>query len=427
MTAVLIDLRVRPIWSTPELPDCDLVAVQARARGLDGVALLSQDRPLALGDLSVLTAATGVQFFAGVELSTTAGTLLCFPRQLGGWFAEAGWQSLAQGEPGTAGRYPAEAVVQAFVERGGAVVGLPEAEGYRPPAGVSGLLVLGGEAIRLDEEAVRTAQTGRLACLGGTGASPEDAWFGSTATVFASPPADQEGLIDGIRSGRAWPAEIGWTVPIQAAVAKQPTSEAAEAGVPARSAPPAEPRPERKPRERQREIKEAPAATEAVAPRGRTKKQPGRYDVPERPGDNRGNRLNRDELLRALYMPPTADENQPANDPIALFYGVETRRQNRYRDRADTELDRLLNGNRAKGPDPNVMAMPNFEETRGDRQPIHVLFAPSEEQHDLEDSIALRFALSHVRRNEDGTLILQGNPLDRGRMPQRGRQQRRRR
>ncbi|MBI5607915.1 MAG: hypothetical protein HY902_03440, partial [Deltaproteobacteria bacterium] len=229
----------------------------------------------------------------------------------------------------------------------------------------------------------------------------------------------QATLVEGLRAGRAWPAELGWVAPSPRRAAP-PVAEASGDSPP----PPSEARHERQPRERTREV----PAKEAPAPRAKpAKKVPSRYDAQERPGDNRGNRMNRDELLQALCMPANAEDIQPTHDPVAIIYGIDNRRQQRHRDRNDVDLDRLVNGNRAKGPDPNIMAMPSFEELRNDRQPISTLFAQSEERHDLEDSIALRFALSHVRREEDGTLTLQGNPLDRGRMSQRGRQQRRRR
>ncbi len=417
VSAVLIDLRARPVWSANDSADFELLAVQAQARGLDGLAVLGDDRAIVPPDLAELSAATGVRFFVGVELACDDGPLLCFPQQAQGWFAEQGWRALGDAP------YRAEAVVQAFAEQGGAVVAVPvagDAE-WRAVRGAVAVLALGGAEHCLDEAALRTAQVARLACVGGSGATPADAWFGSVATVFATPPADQAALVDGLRAGRAWPAEIGFTPPAP----RRAATPAAEAiSEPDMRAQTNEPRQERQPRERSREV----APKEAVAVRGAKTKRPAtRFDPQERPGDNRGNRMNRDELLQALCMPANAEDIQPTHDPVAIIYGIDSRRQQRHRDRNDLDLDRLVNGNRAKGPDPNIMAMPMFEELRNDRQPISTLFAQSEERHDLEDSIALRFALSHVRREEDGTLTLQGNPLDRGRMSQRGRPQRRRR
>ncbi len=389
--------------------------MQAQARGLDGLAILAEGRAVVPPDLAELSAATGVRFFVGVELASDAGPLLCFPQQAAGWFAEQGWQSLGDAP------YRAEAVVQAFAEQGGAVIAVPvagEAE-WRPVRGAAAVLALGGAQHQIDEGALRVAQAGRLACVAGSAATPADSWFGAVATVFATPPADQATLVEGLRAGRAWPAELGWTPPAPRRAAP-PAAEPAGESAPA----PGEARHERQPRERTREM----PAKETPTPRAKpVKKTPSRYDALERPGDNRGNRMNRDELLQALCMPANAEDIQPTHDPVAIIYGIDNRRQQRHRDRNDVDLDRLVNGNRSKGPDPNIMAMPSFEELRNDRQPISTLFAQSEERHDLEDSIALRFALSHVRREEDGTLTLQGNPLDRGRMSQRGRQQRRRR
>ena len=464
--AVLIDLHVRPLWAQPGSVDTELVAVQARDRGLDGVLIAALDAPLTFGDTTELARDTGVDLFCGVELVTDCGVLVCIPRSVDAWYTSAGWQQLrsdAADEP----RYAAARVIGEFVARGGVAIAVPQestAEGsaWSVPIGVAAVAALTGLQGRLNEGAARLAHRARIASVGGSGCEPGDSQFGRAATLFASPVSSQESLVDGLRSARAWPVEIG--VSVQRKSSLGPESRRAAGGDKSRpdrqlealaradggEGTPADrqlggddPPPERAGRHGPKPHPESSRAHSesgrahsesgrahsesgrahsesgrahsesgrAHSESGRSAREPtvkplaaakparGRHDAPERPGDNRGNRLNRDEILRGLWTPVHGDEVQPSADPVAMMYGVESRRQHRRRDYNDLDLDRTYNGNRARGSDPNIMALPSFDEMRPDRQQIQVLFAPNEEKHDLEDSVALRFALAGLRRS----------------------------
>lgn len=395
MIPALIDLHVRPLRTDAGDLDALHIAEQARDRGLDGVAVLALDEPLST--LDDAAAATGVQLFVGVELPTERGLLLCYPRAADDWFRGAGWRTLAK----TDGAYASDAVVKAFSERGGAVVAMPAAD-VEPAAGVHGLLVAEST---LDEQAVAVAQTARLACVGGSGAVVDGEHFGSVATVFASPPTGQEALVDGLRSGRAWPVEIG-------------TPELAELTRAAQA-----PRPAQAParsysetvdlRTPQRAGGRDLPATGREGPSGPAQQRPRpKLDPQERPGDNRGNRLNRDEVRRIADV--VLDDTQPTFDPVAVMYGLDARKVHRFAHKTDDELDRL-NGNRARGADTNVMLMPSFDELRQERQRINLLFARTEEDSQLEDSISLRFALAHFGDDEDALADLPAAPMARRR------------
>ncbi len=395
MTAVLIDMLVHPLWVAPGQLDAETLGVQARARGLDGLAVVGEDVALDLTTAQAAAASAGVHLFNGVALHTDGGRVVAYPRQVDAWFLQGGWRESAHRDEGDLRIYEAASLLPLLAAHGAVIIAFADDEDGKIPQGASGVWVLGGANGRgLAETTARQAQVQRMACVGGTDGAATEARFGTAATVFAAAPADQHALAEALQSGRCWPAEIGFVAARPAAAPARDATTAAE---------PRAPRPE-------------PAKGADSSKAKQPKKPAGRYDVAERPGDNRGNRLNREEVLRALWLPSAPQEEaQPSADPIAIMYGLDGRKQQRYRDKSDVELDRLVNGNRAKGADPNIMAMPNFDEMRHDRVQIHLLFAPSEEQHDLEDSIALRFALSHVRRADDGTLMLQGNPLDRGR------------
>lgn len=393
MIPALIDLHVRPLRTDAGDLDTLLIAEQARDRGLDGVAVMALDEPLSTLDAD--SAATGVQLFVGVELPTDRGLLLCYPRAADEWFRSAGWRTLAKND----GLYAADAVVKAFSERGGAVVAMPAVD-VEPAGGVHGLLVA---ETTLDEQAVAVAQTTRVACVGGSGATVDGEHFGSVATVFASPPTGQEALVDGLRSGRAWPVEIG-------------TPELAEL---TRAAHP--PRPAQAPGRSHSETVDLrtpprPGGREQFAASregGSLQQRPRpKLDPQERPGDNRGNRLNRDEVRRIADI--VLDDTQPTFDPVAVMYGLDARKVHRFAHKTDDELDRL-NGNRARGADTNVMLMPSFDELRQERQRINLLFARTEEDSQLEDSISLRFALAHFGDDEDALADLPAAPMARRR------------
>lgn len=434
MTPALIDLHVRPVLNESGQQDAELLAVQARDHGLDGLAVIALDEAVTLTDTAELSRATGVQLFAGVELTTDAGRLVCFPRAVDAWYTSAGWRTLPRA--GTSSAYDAESVVRAFAERGGAVVAIASAfEGDAParPAGLCALDVTsmdsGGAgddeeaepdilAGGLDDAALQSAFAGRLACVAGSRAVPGEARFGTVATVFASPPTSQESLVEGLRSGRVWPVEIGapWAdaalQPRRAPMSQPSAPPAAPA-----YAPPAQAQPSYT----------APTAQHSERPQRQsaTHRKSGRYwDPLERPGDARGNRLNR-EALRRRIAPLTDEGDQPAFDPVAAMYGLDGRKFLRFSGKSDLELDRI-NGNRAKGPDPNVMVLPAFDELRQERQHVNLLFCQTEEEDDEEDSISLTIALSYFH-DEDGQPNRDFSQIPTGNHGRGGQQQQRRR
>lgn len=428
MIPALIDLHVRPVRNEAGQHDAELLAVQARDHGLDGLAVIGHDEPVSLGDTAELSRATGVMLFSGVELATDAGRLVCFPRALDDWYAQGGWKSLPRAGSSTA--YAADAVVKAFADRGGAVVsiaGVFDGEAPERPAGLAALDVTsdGGRAAdgedgeedpagSLQDRALAEALSARLACVAGSRATPGEARFGAVATVFASPPASQESLVDGLRSGRVWPVEIG--APWADAALQPRRAPTPNAPAPAASTQQSAPATTAElPRDNDRSQRQA---------HGPLHRKGGRYwDPLERPGDARGNRLNRDALRRRM-MPVSDEGSQPAFDPVAAMYGLDGRKFLRHVGKSDIELDRI-NGNRAKGPDTNIMVLPAFDELRQERQSVNLLYCQTEEEDDEEDSISLAYALSYFH-DEDGQPTRDLSQIPTGNSG-RGQQQRRRR
>ncbi len=427
MIPALIDLHVRPTLNEFGHQDVELLAVQARDHGLDGVVVIGSDAAVELGETATISQATGVQVFTGVELATDHGLLLCYPRQIDDWFKQSGWRVLPRSEASAEasdGVYQAADIVKAFAERGGAVIGLPLINGHdpaAPPAGLAGIVVTG---VNVDDRTVAMAQTARLACVGASAATPGQERFGKVATVFAAPPMTQEAMVDGLRSGRVWPAEIGAVLVVTKAQAPAPAPQA-------QAAAPAQPQAARRQdrQDRQAAPQHAPGpnalqppgpqatngqqafASEAREPRARPqppapKPRAPKADPFERPGDNRGNRLNQNDVRRKIAP---SEDLQPSFDPVASMFGLDGRKIRHWHNKTDVELDRI-NGNRNKGPDPNVMVMPAFDELRQERQHISLLFSGTHDEDHLDDSVALRFALSHFRRGDDGQVAQRDLP-----------------
>lgn len=404
MIPALIDLHVRPLLDEEGRQDIELLAVQARDHGLDGIVIVGRDVAVDLGDTVALTEATGVRLFSGVQIESDIGPLLCLPRQVDAWFRDATWRGVAHDDSEGRVVYRAQELVQAFTERGGTVVVPARAPddgdaavargGAAQPAGLSAVVVTGTlSQTAIDDRAVQSAQDARLACVGASASRPGEERFGAVATLFAAPPTSQENLVEGLRSGRVWPVEIGAAVQ-QRVVAPQPQPRKAERALPVDGA-------EGAPEGVEGRGDDA-AARQARAERVREPKAPrpekvrAKVDPFERPGDNRGNRLNREEVRRLVTMPVLMDDIQPTIDPVAVMYGLENRRVLRNSNKSDAEIDRI-NGNRARGPDPNVMVIPQFDELRAERQHVSLLFCQPDEDRSVEDSIALRFALAHYK------------------------------
>ena len=403
MIPALIDLHVRPLLDEEGRQDIELLAIQARDHGLDGIVIVGRDAAVDLGDTGAVTEATGVRVFSGVQIESDVGPLLCLPRQVDAWFRDAAWRGVAHEDSDGRTIYRAQELVQAFTERGGAVVVAARApddaeptgarEGVVQPTGLSAVVVTGTPAqTSIDDRAVQSAQDARLACVGGSASRPGEERFGAVATLFAAPPTSQENLVEGLRSGRVWPVEIGAAVQQRVAAPAPPPRKAerplaAEGGDAALEV--AEGRGDDASRQARIERVREPKAP-------RPEKVRAKVDPFERPGDNRGNRLNREEVRRLVTMPVLMDDIQPTIDPVAVMYGLENRRVLRNSNKSDAEIDRI-NGNRARGPDPNVMVIPQFDELRAERQHVSLLFCQPDEDRSVEDSIALRFALAHYK------------------------------
>ena len=380
MVPALIDLHVRPTLAEGASLDLLAMAKVAREQGLNGMVVFGLDAPLDLATAAAATEETGVSIYTGVELDTDVGRILCLPAEIDGWFRAGSWQELANGAgPGV---YPCAAIVEAFAGRGGAVVvaqpfdrdlAHPCAEAaFAATAGLTAVIVASDPRHAVsNERAVTAARAAKLSCVAGSAAAPGAPQFGKVATFFATPPATQAQLVQGLRRGRVWPVEIGYKAATSARASER--TRASTAGDADGS--------EKKARE----------------PVKRTSRRRRGADE-----DNRGNRLDLKRLDRPIRS--QYDARQPDFDPIARLYGIDIRRANplvHLNHMSDDELDRI-NGNRNRGADPNVMSRPDFGELRAERHHISLLLKTIDpHRHDVQDSIAMRFALEGV--SDDAT------------------------
>ena len=373
VNAALIDLHVRAGQEGPL--DLTTLLQSASTSGLDGVLVVGE------GVAPRLTAASEgeqppVQVYCAVELDSELGRLVCVPGVIDTWFTEGGWNELPKGDNGFEGA----ALIDAFNQRGGTVfVAQPfdrdlshdcREDAFVGHEGLSAVVVTSSPRhTTSNERAAAAAITAKLPGAGGSASPPGGPRFGSVATLFPKAPLNQSGLISGLKSGRFWPVEITGTARRKVAEAK--------------------PRVVAEPRER--------AAAQPTKPDVKLKKR-GRKSKE----DNRGNELNLVRATRPVNNP--YDSRQPDLDPIARLYGLHDRRDQRHAGRSDVELDRV-DGNRARGPDANVMRPADFRELRAERQHVNLLLQTIDTQRQLNrESIALRFAIASVggdTTNED--------------------------
>lgn len=401
MNPALIDLHVRLADGRSTAP-ADLAAAALEA-GLDGLLVVGRDLapPIACGE------ADGVALFCGVEIDSDVGRLVCVPAVDDDWFRNAGWRALHDGESG----YASAAIVSAFAERGGAVlVAQPFDRDLDHPAceeaftatpGFAGVIVTSSPRHSTSNDRALVAARGAgLPGVGGSASGPGDERFGGVATVFAEPPVDQATLAAALRSGRLWPAEIV-ALPPALEDGDDEGDDEGEAPVAAANGNVATTTSVRKAERATARSGNRKEGAEPAAPRKADKPEKAerantRQRKTERE-DNRGNRLD-----PALLRKPAAnafDERQPEMDPIARLYGHGDRRpEGRLSHLSDAELDRI-NGNRARGPDPNVMVSFDFREMRAERAHVNLLLEVIAGQtNDERDSLALRFAMNALQR-----------------------------
>ncbi len=375
MVPTLIDLHVRPTVGEDGALDLAELANAARSQGLDGLVLFGLDAALDLSAAEDVTRDTGVRFFAGVELDTEVGRVLCLPGEPDQWYRDNSWRELANGAgPGS---YPSAALVESFGARGGVVMMAqpfdrdlehPCAEAaFAATTGLVAVVVASNPRHAMsNERAVSAARGAKLACVAGSASAPGAEAFGRVATLFSKPPTSQTILIETLKTGRVWPAELGY----QAATDRSKGSG--------------------KGRDRSGQNKE---------PKSREQGKRGRRRRGD--DDNRGNRLDvgRADGPKHNHF----DDRQPDFDPIARLYGRDARRDNptgHHNHLSDEELDRV-NGNRNRGADPNVMTRPDFSELRAERHHIGLLMKTIDpHRHEQGDSVAMRFALAALGTGE---------------------------
>ena len=361
MNATLIDLHVRPQGGDDDAVDVSAWSEKAKDAGIDGLVIVGHDAPPQWSG-----EADGISVYAGVEVDTDVGRLLCYPREIDEWFESGGWQQVEKTNGSGPEVYVGEQLVSAFASRGGAVVvAQPYDRDLDHPCGedrftgqkgLSAVVVTSSPRhTTSNERASAAANVAKLPGVGGSASQPGEDRFGAVATLFLRPPRDQRGLVEGLKSGRVWPIEIGPEV-----TSSKKTDN--------------------------KKVKEERETESRDDNRSKRKRRTKGGD------DDRGNRL---DLTLTAHKPQDNpfDRNQPDLDPIAKLYGIDGRKANRldrYAHMSDDELDRI-NGNRERGADTNVMVSPDFRELRAERQHVNLLLRTIE-RNDRDDSIALRFA-----------------------------------
>lgn len=384
MSGAIIDVHVRLSAGAP-LTSAELAAA-ARQVGLDGMVVVGHDLPPAAEGGVV----DGVLICCGVELDSTIGRLICIPAQEDPWFRAAGWRSHYDAEVG----YDAAEIIAAFRERGGAVVlahpfddGLghvARADAFVGVPGLSAMVVTSSpDHAALNERAAAAARAAGVVAVGGSADAPLGPRFGSSLTLLVEVPEDAAALVRALGDGRLWPLE---SVAVVESADEDEDDDDNDDDAPPAAAPPSAERAAPGPRAEAKSRHERQQLERQAARQRRTERE-----------DNRGNRLDAQIVRKPASNP--FDHRQPDLDPIARLYGLADRRpESRSGHASDDDLDRV-NGNRARGPDPNVMFVPDFRELRAERAHVNLLLETIEEQRDdLRESVAMRFALAALEQ-----------------------------
>jgi predicted metal-dependent phosphoesterase TrpH len=201
------------------------VLSRARALGLDGVAFTDLDTLDALPEVRAAASETGVLGLVGLTLATDHGRYLCFfaaPERL------ASLAELFGGVPRSA-----SATLARVASLGGAAVAAHPYDKALAPASADALFTLDGLAAieglhgrsrsGANDLAVEAADHLGLPCVGGSGALGSLEEFGTAATLFREPVADEAGLVAQLKAGACWAAALG-------VVPSAPSGEASRPG-----------------------------------------------------------------------------------------------------------------------------------------------------------------------------------------------------
>jgi predicted metal-dependent phosphoesterase TrpH len=221
---MLIDLHVHT-HRTPGgvLRPLDVLS-RARALGLDGVAFTDLDTLDALPEVRSAAAETGVLALVGLTLATDRGRYLCFfaaPERL------APPTELFGGTPRSA-----SAALARVASLGGVAVAAHPYDKTLAPASADALFTLDGLAAveglhgrsrsGANDLAVEAADHLGLPCVGGSGALASLEEFGTAATLFREPVADEAGLVAQLKAGACWAAALGAAASAPSGAASRP-------------------------------------------------------------------------------------------------------------------------------------------------------------------------------------------------------------
>ncbi|NUN16433.1 MAG: hypothetical protein HUU55_22625 [Myxococcales bacterium] len=226
---MLIDLLVY-VNETPGTYSIPEVTKAAAERGLDGIILVCQSRPLSPSEVPKTSE---LKTFVGVELVTEQGVVLLVPSETNGAYANKVW-----GEPGPDGAYVLEQVLSAALEHRWAVVAVQPFDQHFPNSsgeqlisaeGIHAVIVTtGGTPLLAHDLALEAAMARNIPIVAGSNTRQSFNRLGSVATVFCREISSQKELCSAIIDGDIWTATIGGKT--QFSAAKTPSSKPHDKG-----------------------------------------------------------------------------------------------------------------------------------------------------------------------------------------------------
>ncbi len=208
---MLIDIHAKTSHSTGVQGSVADALERAKAAGLDAVLFADNHASAHAGEIAAAGEAAGVKAFAGVELHTDRGLLVCIPPTVDAFLLEETWREFTELTTPSA-----DLIIELVEAMGGAIVAarpydLDIASNMGDLIftlrGLHAVEVLNSRVGELQNDfALEAAQSLGANTAGG---SDDPARIGDFATLFVGDVTDQASLVSALRDGECWAVQLG--------------------------------------------------------------------------------------------------------------------------------------------------------------------------------------------------------------------------
>jgi predicted metal-dependent phosphoesterase TrpH len=208
---MLIDIHAKTSHSTGVQGSIADALERAKSAGLDAVLFADNHASAHAGELAAAGEAAGVKAFAGVEIHTDRGLLVCVPPSVDAFLLEETWREFTDLTTPSA-----DLIIELVEAMGGAIIAsrpydLDIASNMGDLIftlnGLHAVEVLNSRVGELQNDfALEASQSLGVNTVGG---SDDPARVGDYATLFVGEVADQAALVAALRDGECWAVQLG--------------------------------------------------------------------------------------------------------------------------------------------------------------------------------------------------------------------------